>query len=224
MPPRRCKQAGEAFAHRRTLVCRSRRRRRSALETRDASRSTARIGWRQPRSVAFLFPGQGAQQVEHGPRAVLRPSRSSERSVDECCRAARRCLGWTCAKRCIRSGRGRCSAGTAEPDGAGAARAVCLRLRAGPALDQLGRHAVRRCSATASANMSPPALPGVFTLPDALTVLAGRARLMQTLPSRRDAGGSAARRRSPAAAWRNRFRWRRITARRCRSCPARPTR
>ena len=72
-----------AFNHRRALVCRDQGDAQALLASPDAKRVFSGNVERQSSSVAFLFPGQGAQYVNMG-RRVYESEKLFRREVDEC--------------------------------------------------------------------------------------------------------------------------------------------
>lgn len=172
----------KAFAHRRTLVCRTAEDATLALGTRESSLATKTLTGQPPPSVAFLFPGQGSQLVGMG-RELYEAEPVFRDCVDDCAEMLIPLLGLDLRDTLY-----------PKDDEEGAAQ---LRLNqtalAQPALFVFGCALARlweSCGVTPTAMLGhsvgelvAACLAGVFTLPDALTVLAGRARLMQTLPS-----------------------------------------
>ena len=170
-----------AFAHRRTLVCRTTEEAVQALQTRDQSLATKMLTGQPSPSVAFLFPGQGSQLVGMG-RELYQAEPVFRDYVDECAALLLPLLGLDLRETLY-----------PQDDNEGAAQ---LRLNqtalAQPALFVFGWALARlweSCGVTPTAMLGhsvgelvAACLAGVWTLPDALRVLAGRARLMQTLP------------------------------------------
>ncbi|HEX6289428.1 MAG TPA: amino acid adenylation domain-containing protein [Herpetosiphonaceae bacterium] len=81
-----------AFSHRTMLVCRDTREAIEVLQRRDPQRLLSRIAEERQRSVAFLFPGQGA----HYPammRELYRAEPIFRSSVDRCAELLKRHLG-----------------------------------------------------------------------------------------------------------------------------------
>ena len=172
-----------AFAHRRIVVCRSADEAVHALQTRDARRVISQVVPALP-SVAFMFPGQGAQQVQMG-RELYATQPVFRASIDECCTLLLPLLGLDLRETLYPAGE------ELEAEDAAQTRLNQTGL-AQPALFVF-------CYALAklwiSWGITPSAmlghsvgeyvaacLAGVFRLEDALTVLAGRAKLMQSLP------------------------------------------
>ena len=170
------------FAHRRTLVCRNAEEAADALETRDPARTATSALFGQARPVAFLFPGQGSQQVGMG-RELYAAEPVFRACVDECAEILTPLLGLDLRDTLYPQ--------ASDEDGAQ------LRLNqtglAQPALFVFGYALARlwqSCGVLPAAMLGhsvgefvAACLAGVFSLPDALSVLAGRARLMQSLPS-----------------------------------------
>jgi len=71
------------FDHRRMLVCRDLSDAVQALEARDPKRLVTQQGKSRDRSVVFMFPGQGAQQVNMG-ADLYRSEAAFKEEVDRC--------------------------------------------------------------------------------------------------------------------------------------------
>ncbi len=168
------------FDARRFAVC------RDVADAQDALRAPKRIITAkligQDIPVAFLFPGQGAQQVNMG-RALYATEPVFRDCVDECAAFLRPLLD--CDLRTILY---------PAPDGEEDAQRRLTRTEITQpalfvveyALAQLWQSWGVRPAALLGHSVGEfvaACLAGVFTLPDALHVLASRARLMQSLPS-----------------------------------------
>ncbi len=169
------------FTHRRTVVCRTAEEAVRALETRDPGRVYTGTLPSAARRVAFLFPGQGAQSVGMG-RELYAAEPVFRQCVDECADLLTPLLGADLRE-------------TLYPEPAEDAAAQARLNQTGlaqPALFVFGYALARlwqSCGVVPSAMLGhsvgelvAACLAGVFTLPDALSVLAGRAKLMQALP------------------------------------------
>ncbi len=171
----------KAFAHRRTLVCRTAEDAADALQSRGQSLTTKALSGQPPPSVAFLFPGQGSQQVGMG-RELYRAEPVFRDGMDECSDLLVPLLGLDLRETLYPK----------DGDEGAAQQQLNQTALAQPALFVFGYALARlweSCGVMPAAmlghsvgELAAACLAGVFTLPDALTVLAGRARLMQTLP------------------------------------------
>jgi acyl transferase domain-containing protein len=170
-----------AFERRRVLVSSDRADAAGALETLDARRvfTSARVVADRP--VAFMFPGQGSQYVGMG-RGLYETEAAFREQVDECAQLLRPHLGLD-----LRA--------VLYPEAGGEAEAA--RELARTALTQPALFVVEYALARlwASWGVVPRAmighsigeyvaacLAGVFSLADALRLVATRGRLMQQLP------------------------------------------
>ncbi|HEX5759549.1 MAG TPA: beta-ketoacyl synthase N-terminal-like domain-containing protein, partial [Thermoanaerobaculia bacterium] len=173
-----------AFAHRRAVVCAGRAEAIAALRAREPGRVlTHALPGAARRPVAFLFPGQGAQHAGMG-AGLYRQEAAYRAALDRCCDLFTRELGLDL--------RGLLHA--AEGDAAAAADAALLRTElAQPALfavewalaalwgswgvrpDALLGHSIGEYVAACFA--------GVFTLEEAVRLVAARGRLMGELPA-----------------------------------------
>ncbi len=169
------------FMHRRSLVCRDTAEAIAALEKPDARRVyTARQDRTDP-PVAFLFPGQGAQYVMMGAE-LYRQERVFREVVDECAGILRSSLGWD-LREILFAGR--------EQEERASEQLRQTRFTQ-PALFTIETALARQWMAW---GIRPAAmmghsvgeyvaahLAGVFTLADALMLVAHRAELVQTQP------------------------------------------
>ena len=170
-----------AFAHRRILVCRTAEEAITALETRDAHKLVSSKLSGPGRSVAFLFPGQGSQQVNMG-LGLYETEPVFRACVDECCEILKPLLGLDLRETLYPNSNQEEAAQVHLNQTALAQPALFvfgyalakLWMSWGVAPSAMLGHSVGEYVAAC--------LSGVFRLPDALTVLAGRARLMQSLP------------------------------------------
>jgi acyl transferase domain-containing protein/glutamate-1-semialdehyde aminotransferase len=171
-----------AFSHRRALVCRDRREALELLAQPDPKRVFSDCADRQPKGVAFMFPGQGAQYVNMG-RTLYRTEARFRTEIDECSEVLQSHLGTDL----------RTILYPADADGAAAQERITQTAVTQPALFVI-EYALARL--WMSWGVEPAAmighsvgeyvaacLGGTFTLNDALRLLARRARMMQELPS-----------------------------------------
>ncbi|HKG13542.1 MAG TPA: amino acid adenylation domain-containing protein, partial [Pyrinomonadaceae bacterium] len=171
----------KAFGRRRVVVCRDAGDARDALGAPDAERVLTSAGEALDRNVVFMFPGQGSQYVEMG-LGLYRQERVFREQVDWCCEALRPHLGFDL--RDVLYPR-------AEDSGDAAERLRQTRVTQ-PALFVV-EYALARL--WMSWGVRPAAmighsvgeyvaacLAGVFSVEDALQLLALRGRLIQSLP------------------------------------------
>ncbi|HEX5707970.1 MAG TPA: condensation domain-containing protein, partial [Pyrinomonadaceae bacterium] len=170
------------FNHRRVVLCQSADGAANALETRDAKRMLSSVGDAERRPVIFMFPGQGAQYLrmaadlyEHEPtfRAQLK----------ECAGILDGHLGFDLLELLYPS----------DERAAEAAERLNQTLITQPALFAVEYSLARvwmgwgvRPAAMIGHSIGEyvaAALAGVFSLEDALALVAERARLMQQLPA-----------------------------------------
>ncbi len=171
-----------AFAHRQVVVCRDGAEGAVLLSTPDPKRGLQAQTSRRDAPVAFLFPGQGAQHVGMG-RGLYHTEQVYKGSIDTCADILAPLLGLDLRDVLYPS-----------PD----SQEDAERLLARTEITQPALFATEYALAQLwqSWGIVPAAmlghsageyvaacLAGVFSLPDALRVLAGRARLMQSLPA-----------------------------------------
>jgi amino acid adenylation domain-containing protein/non-ribosomal peptide synthase protein (TIGR01720 family) len=175
----------QAFDHRRAVVCRGVADAVESLRSLDPSRVFGRLQEPRTRPVVFLFPGQGSQYPGMG-RGLYAAEPEFRRQVDRCCELLAPHLGLDL--------RGALFAG--GPPAAGAAggdpAAIEQTWLAQPALfvfeyalAQLWRSWGIVPAALAGHSVGEyvaACLAGVFSLEDALALVAARGRLIQQLP------------------------------------------
>ncbi len=175
-------QAGRrCFDHRRAIVCVDRDDAISALQLRDAKRLMTGVhDGRDPR-VVFMFPGQGAQYCRMG-MGLYRWDRQFRSDIDSCAEILKPHLGFD-----LRSALYPTGDGNLEPD-----HDLRQTELAQPALFVIGyalarlwmRWGVqpRAMIGHSVGELVAACLARVFTLEDALAIVAARGRLIQQLP------------------------------------------
>ena len=174
-------QGRKVFAHRQALVCRDKNEAIQALETRDPRRIATYQGTTEEPSVVFMFPGQGAQHLHMG-ADLYRMEKLFREMVDRCAEILSPHLGIDLRNVLY-----------PEPERSSEAEAQLTETRiAQPAL-----FVIEYALATLwmSWGISPRAmighsigeytaacLAGVFSLEDALALVAKRGDLMQSMP------------------------------------------
>jgi len=174
-------QGRRLFGHRRALVCASREEAISILQSRDPRRLFTASGASEGRPVAFLFTGQGAQYLHMG-ADLYRDEPVFRQALDSCAEILRPHLGFDLREALYPQG--------GDPEEA-AARLTATSL-AQPALFAIEYALARQWMAW---GLQPQAmighslgeyvaacLAGVFSLEDALALVAARGRLMQSMP------------------------------------------
>ncbi|KYC36595.1 polyketide synthase [Scytonema hofmannii PCC 7110] len=170
-----------AFDHRRMLVCQNFDDAVKVLETKDSQRVFTHFQEPCNRQVVFMFPGQGAQYVEMG-RELYETEPIFQEQVDRCCQLLKSLLGIDLCTILYPS------KGQTET----AAQQLQQTYITQPALFVI-EYALAQL--WVSWGISPAAmighsigeyvaacLAGVFSLEDALELVAARGRLMQQLP------------------------------------------
>ncbi|HKH49695.1 MAG TPA: beta-ketoacyl synthase N-terminal-like domain-containing protein, partial [Thermoanaerobaculia bacterium] len=176
-------QAGrQAFRHRRVLVCHSRQDAVAALRSRDPERVEGGETAGGERTVAFLFPGQGAQHPRMA-EELYRVEPAFHVALDECCDRLAPELGLDLRGLLFPPEGG-------EPE---AARQLEQTACAQPALFAVEYAFARlwiewgvRPAALLGHSIgeyTAACLAGVFSLEDALALVAARGRLMQEMPA-----------------------------------------
>jgi acyl transferase domain-containing protein len=175
-------QAGRrAFPHRRAVLARDAVNAGAALAKRDPKRVFSGLAGGSERRVAFMFPGQGAQDLEMG--AELYGLDGIFRSeVDRCCEMLQPHLGFDLRGLLFR-GDARGADAEAKLNQTAITQPALfvveyalarLLIEAGIAPEAMIGHSVGEYVAAC--------LAGVFSLPDALALVATRGRLIQALP------------------------------------------
>jgi acyl transferase domain-containing protein/acyl carrier protein len=171
----------KSFPHRRMLVCRSLEDAVAALESLDPRRVSTHYQESAHRDVVFMFPGQGAQYANMG-LELYRTESEFQEEIDRCCELLRPHLSLDLRDFLYPGGEGVESA----------SQALKQTLVAQPALFVI-EYALAKL--LMSWGVKPAALvghsigeyvaaclAGVFSLEDALALVAARGRLMQRLP------------------------------------------
>ncbi|MGE0684405.1 MAG: type I polyketide synthase, partial [Candidatus Binatia bacterium] len=170
-----------AFTYRRIVVCRERDEALNALQTRDPKRVETKRCEQTDTPVAFLFPGQGAQYVNMG-KGLYQEEQLFFRQVSECAEVLAPHLGLDIRPMLFPT----------PAQSEAAARQLTQTFITQPVLFVI-EYALAQV--WAQWGITPQAmighslgeyvaacLAGVLSRDDALRLLAGRARLMQTLP------------------------------------------
>ena len=193
-------QAGRTpFSHRKVVLCRDYEEAIRTLERTDTKQSWTGSADLNEQSVVFMFPGQGGQHVNMA-RELYDTEPFFREIVDDSCARLRDQLGFD-----LRS--------VLYPDDARTEEAAADRLKqtlcTQPALfvieyalaKLLGKWGVQPQAMIGHSigEYVAACLAGVFTLDEALQLIATRARLMQELPGGLMLECSAAGRRDPAA-------------------------
>ena len=167
------------FPYRRMALCRSREEAVSALEARTPQRVVTALASSSARPIVFLFPGQGSQHVDMG-AGLYESERCFRDAVDRCADFLRPQLGLD-----LRSA-------MFSRDGQAAEAQLERTELAQPALfiiayalaQQLSSFGIRPRAMIGHSigEYVAACLAGVFALEDALTLVAERGRLMQSMP------------------------------------------
>jgi amino acid adenylation domain-containing protein len=171
-----------AFEHRRVLVCRNREDAAQALERIDPERVLSGVQQPGERGVIWMFPGQGAQYVNMG-RELYATEAVFQKSVDRCCELLRSQLNLDLRTVLYPSANEEQAATEQLTQTALAQPALFvieyalaqLWLSWGIQPQAMIGHSIGEYVAAC--------LAGVFSLEDALALVATRGRLMQTLPT-----------------------------------------
>jgi phthiocerol/phenolphthiocerol synthesis type-I polyketide synthase E len=169
------------FAHRRAVLASTTAQAARQLESADTAHGWAGACPAEAPQVAFLFPGQGAQHVHMG-RMLYESEAPFRDVVDQCCRLLQPALGLD-LRACLFS---------AEADEAAAAEKLSQTALTQPALfvveyamARLWMHWGVQPAVMLGHSVGEyvaACIAGVFSLEDALALIAARGRLMQALP------------------------------------------
>ncbi len=176
-----------AFEHRRAVICRDRGDAARALEALDPERVATGDGEPRRRKVCFLFPGQGSQHPGMG-RELYAAEAGFRRHVDLCAKLLLPRLGLD-LRSLFDPGRARDDLGPLEIDETWLAQPVLFVCEY--ALSRLWMEWGVRPAAMAGHSIGEyvaACLGGVFSLEEALDLVALRGRLMQSLPRGRMVG------------------------------------
>jgi phthiocerol/phenolphthiocerol synthesis type-I polyketide synthase E len=174
----------QEFRHRRMLVCREPGEAANALETPHAKRVFSRVSGQENPPIAFMFPGQGAQHVNMGLELYEREPVFREQ-VNTGCEILRPHLGFD-LRTVLYPTAGK--AEKAQEQIAQTAVAQPALFTVEYALAQLWMSWGVRPEAMIGHSVGEyvaACLAGVFSVEDALNLVAARARMMQQLPGGR---------------------------------------
>ena len=172
----------KTFDHRRMLVCRDAADAWSALVARDSSRVLTQVQKPQSRAVVFMFSGQGAQRVNMG-RRLYESDATFREHVDHCCEILQPHLGFD-LRTVLYPADGQTEA--AENRLVQTAITQPALFVTEYALAQLWSQWGVRPAAMIGHSLGEyvaACLAGVFSLEEALALVATRGRLMQALPA-----------------------------------------
>jgi phthiocerol/phenolphthiocerol synthesis type-I polyketide synthase E len=175
-------QTGRAlFSHRRMLVCRDREDALPAFDGSEPERLLTAANDKRSTSVAFLFPGQGAQYVDMG-RELYELEAAFREQVDLCAELAKPHLGYDIRDLLYPSPEQSESRAQLLNQTVNTQPAIFvieyalakLWMKWGVKPDAMIGHSIGEYVAAC--------LAGVFTLEEALSLVAARGRMMQELP------------------------------------------
>jgi acyl transferase domain-containing protein len=168
------------FNHRRMLVCRDVADAWGALVARDATRVLTQVQKTRARGVVFMFSGQGAQRINMG-RGLYRTEATFRESVDRCVEILLPLLGFD-LRAVLYPTEGQTEAAEMRLTQTAVTQPALFVTEY--ALAQLWLHWVRPVAMIGHSlgEYVAACLAGVFSLADALALVAARGRLMQSLP------------------------------------------
>jgi len=170
------------FDHRRVVVCRESAGGVEALEGRDPGRCWTDVARNRNRPVAFMFPGQGSQYVNMG-RELYEGEPVFREQVNQCCALLSSHLGMD-LREVLYGDNHQAEAATNRLRQTAVTQPALFVIEY--ALARLWMHWGVRPQAMighSSGEYVAACLAGVFSLEDALSLVAMRGRLMQELPA-----------------------------------------
>ncbi len=174
-------QAGRnAFKHRRALVCHDREDAVAALRARQPQRLLSLVQEERERPVVFLFPGQGAQYVDMG-KELYAAEPAFRRALDTCARLLAPHLGLD-LRTVLFPADGTAAAGRLEQTALAQPALFAVEYALAELLREWGIRPAAMLGHSLGEYVA-ACLAGVFSLEDALALVAARGRLMQELPA-----------------------------------------
>ncbi|HEX6903703.1 MAG TPA: amino acid adenylation domain-containing protein [Thermoanaerobaculia bacterium] len=171
----------QAFKHRRALVCHGREDAAAALRARDPHRVLTLPVEDRDRPVAFLFPGQGAQYPDMG-RDLYDSEPAFREALDACARGLRPHLGLDLRTVLYPDGDRQAAAERLERTELAQPALFAVEYAMAALLREWGIRPAAMLGHSIGEYVA-ACLAGVFSLEDALALVAARGRLMQGLPS-----------------------------------------
>ena len=169
-----------AFQHRRALVCSDREDTIAALRSRDPQRILTLAQEGRDRPVAFLFPGQGAQYTGMG-RGLYDAEPAFHQALDACARTLEDHLDLDLRTVLFPTGDPGAAAERLEQTGLTQPALFAVEYALAELLGEWGIRPAAMIGHSIGEYVA-ACLAGVFSLEDALALVAARGRLMQSLP------------------------------------------
>ncbi|HYX23367.1 MAG TPA: amino acid adenylation domain-containing protein, partial [Thermoanaerobaculia bacterium] len=169
-----------AFQHRRALVCHGREDAVAALRSRQPQRLLSLDQEERERPVVFLFPGQGAQHVNMG-KDLYDAEPAFRRALDTCARLLQPHLGLD-LRTVLFAEAGAAAAGRLEQTALAQPALFAVEYALAELLREWGIRPAAMLGHSIGEYVA-ACLAGVFSLEDALALVAARGRLMQELPA-----------------------------------------
>ena len=171
----------KVFPHRRSIAVKNIEDAIQSLKSRDTNRVHTGLQDQSDNPVVFMFPGQAAQQVNMGLELYKTEKRFRE-EIDLCCKLLKPCLGFD-LKDVIYPSPEKLAEASAQLNETSVTQPAMFVIEY--ALAKLWMHWGVKPSAMIGHSVGEyvaACLAGVFSLEDALTLIAARGRLMQSLP------------------------------------------